>query len=195
MQHFKKKLYKKLLKLYFFNRHNFRVFFYKKKSENHFNGTPKIIQPVLFLGKGKISFGINNQIGYYPSPYFFNGYCHIEARTISSKILFGNNITVNNNLVLIAEKKIIIEDNVIIGTNVEIIDSDFHNTSRERLGMNHKSSPVKIKSNVWIGSNVKVLKGVTVGKNSIISNSAVVIKDVPENVIVGGIPAKVIKEI
>jgi maltose O-acetyltransferase len=195
MQYLKKKLYKKLLKFFFFNRNNFRLFFYEKKSENHFTGNPKIIQPVLFLGKGKISFGINNQIGYFPSPYFFSGYCHIEARTTSSKILLGNNITVNNNLVLIAEKEINIDDNVIIGTNVEIIDSDFHNTSRERQGRNHKSSSVKIKSNVWIGSNVKILKGVTIGENSIISNSSVVTKDVPKNVIVGGIPALIIKEI
>jgi acetyltransferase-like isoleucine patch superfamily enzyme len=195
MQHFKKKLYNKLLNLYFFNRNNFRVFFYKKKSDNFFAGNPKLIQPVLFLGNGNISFGKNNQIGYYPSPYFFNGYCHIEARTNNSKILFGNNITVNNNLVLIAEKEISIDDNVIIGTNVEIIDSDFHNSSRERLGKNYKVLPVKIKSNVWIGSNVKILKGVTIGKNSIISNSSVVTKDVPENVIVGGIPASIIKGI
>ena len=54
---------------------------------------------------------------------------------------------------------------------------------------------LEIKSNVWIGSNVKILKGVTIGKNSIISNSSVVTKDVPENVIVGGIPASIIKGI
>ena len=54
---------------------------------------------------------------------------------------------------------------------------------------------VIIGNNVWLGSNVKVLKGVSIGDNSIISAGSVVTKSVPENVIAGGIPAKVIKDI
>ena len=54
---------------------------------------------------------------------------------------------------------------------------------------------VVIGNNVWIGSGAHILSGVTIGDNSIIAAGALVNKDVPSNVIVGGMPAKVIKEI
>lgn len=55
--------------------------------------------------------------------------------------------------------------------------------------------PITVKDNVWIGGNVVILPGVTIGKNSIVAAGAVVTKDVPDNVIVGGNPARVIREI
>ena len=83
-----------------------------------------------------------------------------------------------------------------VGTNVEIIDSDFHNLDPNlRNSGNHKCKPVKIGRNVFVGSNVKILKGVTIGENSVIANGSVVVKDIPANVIVAGNPASVIKEI
>ena len=55
--------------------------------------------------------------------------------------------------------------------------------------------PIVIGENVWIGSNSTILPGVTIGKGSIIAAGAVVTKDVDENVVVGGVPAKFIKKI
>ena len=55
--------------------------------------------------------------------------------------------------------------------------------------------PVVIKNNVWVGEGVAILAGVTIGENSIISTNAVVTKSVPPNVVVGGVPAKIIKYI
>jgi maltose O-acetyltransferase len=55
--------------------------------------------------------------------------------------------------------------------------------------------PIKVEDNVWIGANATILPGVTIGKNSIVGAGAVVTKDVPENTIVGGNPAKVIRNI
>jgi acetyltransferase-like isoleucine patch superfamily enzyme len=54
---------------------------------------------------------------------------------------------------------------------------------------------VKIEKNAWLGANVTVLPGVTVGKNAIVAADSTVTKDVPENVIVAGSPARIIKEI
>ena len=56
-------------------------------------------------------------------------------------------------------------------------------------------SPVIIGENVWIGSNSTILPGVTIGDNSVVAAGAVVTKDVPENTVVAGVPAKVIKKI
>lgn len=63
---------------------------------------------------------------------------------------------------------------------------------RAHLGI---AEPVKIGDDVWIGANVTILPGVTIGNNVIVAAGAVVTKDVPDNVLVAGVPAKVIKEI
>ena len=174
-----------------------RLKFFEKKSNNkNIIGAPKALQPVLYLGKGKIVFNGDIQLGYFPSPFFYTGNIHIEARTTESKIEFGNNIFINNNFVIIAEDCVQIGNDILIGTNVEITDSDFHNLNpAERFGGKHEVSKVVIEDNVWIGSNVKILKGVTIGKNSVIANGSVVTKSIPQNVVAGGIPAKIIKHI
>ena len=55
--------------------------------------------------------------------------------------------------------------------------------------------PIHIEKNVWLGANVRVLPGVTIGEGSIIAAGAVVTKDVPANMIAAGVPAKVIRKI
>ncbi len=175
-----------------------RIFIYKRLSSNsRIEGQPKRRQPVLLLGKGCISFGKNVFLGYYPSPFFYNGVTYIEARRDSAKIVFGENILVNNNLTIICEGSTIeIGNNVLIGTNVEIIDSDFHGIQHDKRNSGeHKFSPVNIGENVFLGSNVKVLKGVSIGKNSVVANGAVVISSFPSNVIIGGNPAILIKKL
>ena len=71
------------------------------------------------------------------------------------------------------------------------LNHDLH--PEKRQGMHPKS--VKIGRNVWIGSNSTILPGVTVGDNAVISAGSVVTRDVPENMVVAGNPAKVTKSI
>ncbi len=175
-----------------------RIRIYKSLSEKvDIEGRPQVNQPVLMIGQGKIRFGQKVTLGHFPSPFFYNGVIHLEARQKKAKIVFGNNIYSNNNLSIICEGSLIeIGDDVLIGTNVEIIDSDFHNLDPNlRNSGDHKCRPVIIGRNVFVGSNVKILKGVTIGENSVIASSSVVVKDIPANVIVAGNPASVIKEI
>ena len=76
------------------------------------------------------------------------------------------------------------------GANTLITDSDWH-TDDIRIGDN---KPVVIESNVWLGVNVLVLKGVTIGENTIVAAGSVVTKSLPPKVFAGGTPAKVLRE-
>ena len=84
-----------------------------------------------------------------------------------------------------------------IGACVEILDSDFQGLSIEQRGMSKPewTRPVTISDSVFIGSNVKIMKGVTIGYGSVIANGSVVVGDVPAGVIAGGVPAKKLGDI
>lgn len=98
---------------------------------------------------------------------------------------------INNGLNLSCFEKIEIGEGVVISENVCIRDSDNH----EIVGADKKSTmPIKIGNQVWIGMNVTILKGVTIGDGAIIAAGSVVTKDIPNNVMAAGVPAKVIKE-
>ena len=79
---------------------------------------------------------------------------------------------------------------------MSIFDSDFHPINPiDRLSDNYSIKDVTIGDNVWIGNDCKILKGVNIGNNSIISINSVVKNNIPENCIAAGNPAKVITKI
>ena len=110
-------------------------------------------------------------------------------------IHIGNNFTGNYNITMLDIREIYIGDNVMIGPNT-LITTVGHPLStmgrRKHLGI---AKPVNIGNDVWIGGNVTILPGVKIGNNVVVAAGAVVTKDVPDNVVVGGVPARVIKEI
>ena len=175
-----------------------RILKYKLLSNCKVAGRPHLLQPVQFVGKGKIIFDGNVTMGFFPSPYFFNGYTYIEARKKGALIKIGNGTCVNNNFVAISEhKSITIGENVLIGTFVEIYDSNFHGLEPERRNISspEEASEVVVEANVFIGSNVRILKGVTIGRGSVIANGSIVTKSIPPGVVAGGNPAKVLKQL
>lgn len=96
---------------------------------------------------------------------------------------------------LVAAEKILIGDNVNVGANTIIMDTDFHPLDAEARRLDSapaKTAPVSIEDNVFIGMNCLILKGVTLGKGSVIGAGSVVTKDVPSNAIVAGNPARLI---
>ena len=164
-------------------------------SENNITGSVQCHQPILFNGEGTIAFGKNVQVGVIPAKDFFTGYCYIDAKQKNSAIRFHNNIHIGNNCNIVCNAAgIEICSFTLIGANVSISDSDFHHLDpTKRLTDSGTSKKVFIDENVFIGSNVTILKGVSIGKNSIIANSSIVTKSFPENVIIGGNPAKIIR--
>jgi maltose O-acetyltransferase len=176
-----------------------RIIYYKQISSNkNIFGTPIIIQPLLTLGNNQIIFNGRVTIGYFPSPFFYSGYSHFETRDNSSIIEFGHNIHLNNNSTLIADgAKIVFGDNVLAGTNLTAYTSDFHslNPLLRHTSSDYPKKDVVICDNVFLGSNVTILKGVTIGRNSVIANGSVVSSDIAENVIAGGIPCRIIKQL
>jgi acetyltransferase-like isoleucine patch superfamily enzyme len=175
-----------------------RVFVFRLLSNNRVHGNPVRFQPVQFTGSGKIIFEDKVTIGYFPSPMFFSTYAYFDARKPSAEIMIGSDTLINNNFSAIADSSSIkIGRRCLIGTNVEIIDSDFHAIKFEDRGAGKpiKAEPVCIGNDVFIGSNVKILKGVSIGDGSVIANGAIVSNDIPSRAIAGGNPAKVIKMI
>ena len=174
-----------------------RILKYKFLSTaKNISGVPKRTQPLQLMGLGRIIFGTNVSIGYEPSPYLYSTYAYIDARNINTIISIGDNTFINNSCVLIAEGEgIEIAENCLIGTNCEIYDSDFHSLNPLSRHDSTKTcrAKVKLENNVFIGSNVKILKGVTIGENSVIAHGSIVTKSIPKNVVAGGIPAKVLK--
>lgn len=155
-------------------------------------GQPIIDQPTQFVGRGKIIFKGSVRLGYYPSPFYFNGYIYMEARGDSSVIEIEDGVIINNNTFIISDGPgIFIGKRTMIGTNCEILDSNFHDPHPERrMQPDPSAAKVVIGENVMIGSNVRILKGVKIGDNAIISNSTVVTRSIPANAVVFGNPAK-----
>jgi len=118
--------------------------------------------------------------------------------------------TLLNGALVMAEDKIEIGSHCLISWNVGIADSDFHplepaqrlidaqalapffkdRPARPKL----KTAPVRIADNVWIGMNAVILKGITIGENSIVAAGSVVTKSIPPNTVVAGNPAVIVKE-
>ena len=112
---------------------------------------------------------------------------------------FGKTITVGKRVFINAgccfqdQGGIEIGDDCLIGHQV-VFATINHNFAPERRG-DMSLAPIRLGKRVWIGAHATILAGVTIGDNSIVAAGAVVTKNVPPNVIVGGVPAKIIKEI
>jgi len=159
-------------------------------------GKPILHQPLLLVGEGKINFGKNVQIGVIHSPNFYTHYFYLEARTKGSEINIGDNVSINNGFSAVAFSKIVIGKNTLIGFNCAIVDNDGHHLAiNERTTGKPKSAEVFIAENVFLGNNVTILKGVSIGKNSVIGNGSIVTKDIPENVVAAGNPAREIRNL
>ena len=112
---------------------------------------------------------------------------------------FGKNITIGKNVFINScchfqdQGGITIGDGTLIGHSVVL--ATINHDLRPSMNRKNHYAPIHIGNHVWIGSNVTILSGVTVGDWSVVAAGAVVTKDVPPMTVVGGVPAKVIRTI
>ena len=125
--------------------------------------------------------------------------CYIEqpfyANWGGRNVHFGSGVYANFNLVLVDDGNIYVGDRVMIGPNVTITSGAHPISPALRNHDVQYNLPVIIEDHVWIGAGAIILPGVRIGKDSVIGAGSVVTKDIPDNVLAVGNPARVIRKI
>ncbi len=160
-------------------RHNARLLF--RKINQIANNDTKLINDLfrqLFGKTGK---------GFYIEPPFYCDYGY--------NIKLGNQVFMNYNCCILDVTEVNIGDRVMFGPNVQLYTATHPLDAKTRASWLESAKPITIGNDVWIGGGAIVCPGVTIGNGSVIGAGAVVTKDVPDNVLAGGNPAKIIKKI
>lgn len=108
-------------------------------------------------------------------------------------IEIGKNVFINHDCSFLDMGGIVIEDNVLIGPKVSLITENHPLNPADRKSL--IANAIVVKRNAWIGAGAIILPGVTIGKNAVVAAGAVVSKDVEDNTVVGGVPAKLLKQL
>ena len=115
---------------------------------------------------------------------------YVKLSAYGGKIEIGNNTYIGDRTEIHCGNSITIGNDTFISWDCCIMDRDYH-----KLESDYEiTKPVSIGNNVWIGCNVIILKGVNIGDGAVIAAGSVVTKDVPAGALVGGNPAKIIKD-
>lgn len=116
-----------------------------------------------------------------------SGYGTPQAK---AELTLGNRVYVGDRTEIHAGKSVVIGDNTVIAWDCCIMDRDYHKLESDTEVL----KPVRIGSHVWIGCHALILKGVSIGDGAVVAAGAVVTKDVPSGALVGGNPARVLRE-
>ena len=109
--------------------------------------------------------------------------------TGGGRLRIGDRCFVNVGTVLVCVREIVVGDDVALANEVYVMDSNSHGVE----GRAHVESPVRIGDGTWLGARAMVLPGVTIGRRVVVAAGAVVTRDVPDDVLVAGNPARVVR--
>ncbi len=118
---------------------------------------------------------------------------YISLSSPEAKLTIENNAFINYGAEISLMKEVFIGANSLISIDCLIYDTDWH--SLDGLDHDIPAEPTRIGRGVWLGARVIVLKGVTIGDNTVVAANSLVTKDLPDHVLAGGCPAKVIRPI
>lgn len=127
---------------------------------------------------------------HYSNHIGLNHRCIITTMTKDAEVVIGDNVGVSSSSIT-SFKSVSIGNNVRIGANCVIMDGDFHLDDPRTS----PPAPITIKDNVWLGYGVIVMKGVTIGENSVIGVNSIVTKNIPANIVAAGNPCKIIRSL
>lgn len=150
-----------------------------------------ILKPLMIEGKSNIFISNNTFIREFARIEAITYYCGTK---FTPRLSIGERVTIEQGVHISCADCVSIGDNTTISSYVYISDLEHkHDLNTNVFDIDLDVNPVCIGSHVFIGTGAKILKGVTIGNNSIIGANAVVNKDIPSNCIAVGVPAKVIK--
>ena len=159
-------------------------------------------QRTMLLGRGLVAFGRNVMFGWQQSPCFESTYAYIEARFPKSKITVGDDCIFSNAAAIVSEHEgedasISIGARCVFGVDFRCYDSDFHALQAEHRNDRAyiKTAPVSIGDDCFFGERCMVLKGVTLGNRCVIGAGSVVTKSFPDDSLIAGNPARLIRRI
>ena len=174
-----------------------RIILFSNKVD--FSSKLRIYGRILILNKGTLSVAQNVKINSSKFKNVIGG----DTRTSivvhkGANLKIGREVKISNSAFQCFDS-ITIGDYVMIGGSCKIWDTDFHSLDpvvrRNTPNEGYVTAPVEIKDNVFIGGSSIILKGVTIGENSVVAAGSVVSKDIPPNEIWGGNPAKFIRKL
>lgn len=158
-----------------------------------------------FIGNGctlrgarYIKIGSGTSVGRYSVLTCWDAY---RGKSYSPSILIGDNVSIGEYSHITSTNSIVIGSNVLTGRRVTITDNSHGDNTWQDLSIPpsernlFSKGSVVIEDNVWIGDKVSIMPGVTIGEGCVIAANSVVTKSVPSYSVVGGIPAKVIKNV
>lgn len=166
------------------------------------DGNSTIDHTVRVLGSDYITIGKNTSFGNYAliEAVPINNFVTNEMQKKSPELTIGDNCFIGEYSHISASNKITIGNGLLTGRFVLIIDNNhgYTNGTQKHLQPSHRdvtsNGPIIIGNNVWIAEKACIMGGVTIGDGAIIAANSVVTHDVPPFSVVGGIPAKVIKQ-
>lgn len=174
---------------------------YTRRIVKHFaavGSDPLIMRKIKVLGGENITIG-DNFYCYWGQR--IETYSRHNGERFSPQIIIGNNVSINPCCHIGAVNRIEIQDGVLLASRVFITDHFHGDTTAQSLTVPPQKrkliskGPVVIKKNAWLGEGVAVMPGVTIGCNAVVGANSVVTKDVPDNAVVAGVPARLIKQL
>jgi len=144
--------------------------------------------------EGSISLGSNVSLRSYPGGTSYA--CGLRTYYPEARIEVGSHVNMNGALIH-CNQSVVVGSHCMLGPGVILCDNDSHPAVLSVEGRKKRppEAPIRLGSNVWLGMRTIVLKGVTIGDNTIVAAGSVVTQDLPPNILAGGVPAKRIRDL